>query len=263
MIRKFFAGLLRLWLVPVVLAVWEVATRAMEHPFFPPPSQIVVRMRDLWFSGSPSTLWMNDTALGNIPNSLGRLLAGWAVSGVVGVVVGIWLGRSPMFFRFVDPLIQFGRALPPPALLPLFMALFSIGTRMQVATITFGIIWPVLFNAAEGARGVDPLHLETARVFRFSRARRFFTVILPSATPKIFAGLRLSLSLALILMVISELFSTDGIGSMLRDAQRSFDLRGVWGAVILLGTLGYLLNQVFLVVERKALTWHYSAKKLV
>jgi len=260
-IRGFFAGLLRLWVVPVVLAVWEVSTRMMEHPYFPPPSTIVARMRELWFSGPPAQLWLNDTALENFPHSLGRLLGAWVVAGVVGVALGIMIGRSPLLFRLIDPIIQFGRALPPPALLPLFLAMFSVSTRMQIATITFGIIWPVLFNTADGARSVEPLHLETSRAFKLSGRQRLFEVILPSAAPKIFAGLRLSLSLALILMVIAEFFSTEGIGYQLRDTQRSFDLPGVWGAIIVLGVLGYLLNLAFMTVERRALTWHSSAKQ--
>ncbi|MEV0997003.1 ABC transporter permease [Nonomuraea sp. NPDC050202] len=256
MIRHVPARLARLWVVPVVLLVWELATRAMEHPFFPPPSVIVVHMRDLWFTGSPARLWLNDTALANFPQSLGRLLAGWVLAGVGGVVIGVAIGRSPLLYRFLDPIIQFGRALPAPALLPMFLALFSTGTRMQIATITFGIVWPVLFNAADGARSIEPLHLETARVFGLTRGQRLLRIVLPSAAPKIFAGLRLSLSLALILMVIAEFFSTEGIGFQLRAAQRAFDLPGVWGAIVLLGILGYVLNQAFLLLEKRVLTWH-------
>ncbi|MDF2711894.1 MAG: nitrate transporter permease [Nonomuraea muscovyensis] len=260
MIRKFATAVLRLWIVPVVLVAWELITRALEHPYFPPPTTILPHMRDLWFDGPASQLWLNDTALANFPQSLGRLLTGWVLAGVIGVTVGLALGRSPLFFRFADPVIQFGRALPPVALLPMFLAIFSIGAKMQISMIAFGIVWPVLFNAADGGRHVDPLHLETARVFRFSRTQRLFQVILPSALPKIFAGLRLSLSLALILMVIAEFFSTDGLGFQLRLAQRQFDLPGMWGAVILLGVLGYLFNQIFVLAERRALVWHSSAR---
>ncbi|WP_245642164.1 ABC transporter permease [Nonomuraea candida] len=260
MTGRLVRGLARWWVVPVVLAGWELATRSMGHPFFPPPSAIAVRMRELWFTGPAARLWLNDVALANFPPSLGRLLAGWLLAGVVGVAAGVALGRSPLLYRFLDPVIQFGRALPPPALLPMFLALFSTGTRMQVATITFGIVWPVLFNAADGARNVEPLHLETARVFGFPAGRRLLRVILPSAAPKIVTGLRLSLSLALILMVIAEFFSTEGIGFQLRAAQRAFDLPGVWGAIALLGILGYLLNQGFLVLERRLLIWQDAAK---
>jgi ABC-type nitrate/sulfonate/bicarbonate transport system permease component len=178
------------------------------------------------------------------------------LAGVGGVVIGVAIGRSPLLYRFLDPIIQFGRALPAPALLPMFLALFSTGTRMQIATITFGIVWPVLFNAADGARSIEPLHLETARVFGLTRGQRLLRIVLPSAAPKIFAGLRLSLSLALILMVIAEFFSTEGIGFQLRAAQRAFDLPGAWGAIVLLGILGYVLNQAFLLLEKRVLTWH-------
>jgi ABC-type nitrate/sulfonate/bicarbonate transport system permease component len=260
-IRKVAAAVLRLWIVPVVLVAWELTTRALEHPFFPPPTSILAHMGGLWFSGPPTQLWLNDTALSNFPHSVRNLLTGWVVSGVAGVVIGLALGRSPLFFRFFDPIIQFGRALPPPALLPLFVALFSTGTRMQVTAITFGIIWPVLFNAADGARNVDPLHLETARVFRLSRTQRLFRVILPSAMPKIFAGLRLSLSLALILMVIAETFSTVGIGYQLRLAERNYEPPGVWAAIIVLSVLGFVLNQMFLMVERRTLVWHSQAAR--
>lgn len=260
---RLLSGVLRLWLIPVLLVLWELVTRQLEDPFFPPPTTIALRMRELWFSGPPAQLWLNDTALGSFPQSLGRLLAGWLVAGVVGVALGIALGRSPLLFRLLDPIIQFGRALPPPALLPLFLALFSTGVQMQIVTITFGIVWPVLFNAADGARSVDPLHLETAAVFGLSPAQRLLRIILPSATPKVFAGLRLSLSLALILMVIAEFFSTGGIGFQLRDAQRSFDLPGMWGAIVVLGTLGFALNWIFLALERRTLSWHHTAKRTV
>ncbi|YCK38902.1 ABC transporter permease [Actinomadura sp. ATCC 39365] len=239
----------RLWAVPVVVAVWELATRAAGNPYFPPPSTIALRLRELWISR---------TALDDLSHSLGRLLTGWVLAGVAGVAAGVAMGRSPLLSRFVDPAVQFCRALPPPALLPVFLALFSTGTLMQVATIACGIVWPVLVNAADGARNVDRLHLDTARVFRLSAGQRLLRVVLPSAAPKILAGLRLSLSLALILMVIAEFFATDGVGFRLRAAQRSFDLPGMWAAVTVLGVLGYLLNQVFLILERRAVA-HYGA----
>lgn len=252
----------RLWPVPAVLVVWELVTRAVGDLSFPAPTRIAAAMRAMWLSGPADRLWLSDAALANIPTSVGRLLAGWALAGVAGTALGIALGRSPLLFRLVDPLVQFARAIPPPMLLPFFMALFAIGARMQINVIVFGVIWPILINSAEGARHVDRRHLETAEVFGLSRGQRLLRVILPSAMPKIFAGLRLSLSLALILMVISELVgSTDGIGFQLLDAQRSYDLPGVWATIVLLGVLGYVFNSAFLAAERRILSWHRSAKQ--
>ncbi|MEU5877738.1 ABC transporter permease [Spirillospora sp. NPDC047279] len=243
--------------VPLAVLLWQTVTSGAEDPNFPPPSDIVVRMHELWFSGPASRLWLTEEASADFRASLTRLLAAWVLAAVAGIAIGTALGRSARLYGYVRPLIAFGYAIPPIMLLPFFIALFSGGTQMQLATIMFGIVWPVLLNAAEGARSIDPQHLDIARVFRFSPAERLTRVYLPSAAPKIFAGLRLSLSLALILMVISEMNgSTDGIGFRLLDAQRSFDVAAVWAGIVLLGVLGVALNALFLLLERRALAWH-------
>lgn len=260
MMMRTLRAAVRLWPVPVVLWIWEFAARAADNLSFPPPTEIAGGMHRMWLTGPAERLWLSDAALTNIPASVGRLLAGWLLAGVAGTALGIALGRSPVLFRFLDPLVQFARAIPPPMLLPFFMALFAIGTWTQINVIVFGVIWPILINTAQGTRHVDRMHLETAEVFGLSRGQRLLRVILPSAMPSIFAGLRVSLSLALILMVISELVgSTDGIGFQLLDAQRSYDLPGVWGTIVVIGVLGYALNSAFLAAERRILSWHRTA----
>jgi ABC-type nitrate/sulfonate/bicarbonate transport system permease component len=133
---------------------------------------------------------------------------------------------------------------------------------MEVATIAFGTIWPILLNTIDGASSVDPVQLETARAFRLSRGQQLTRLIIPSAMPKIFTGFRLSLSLALILMVFSELVgSTNGVGYEMLNAQNSFDLSLLWCTIVLLGILGYLLNVVLNGVERVLLSWHRGARQ--
>ncbi|GGT06294.1 nitrate ABC transporter permease [Planobispora rosea] len=255
-------ALSRLWLVPVALVLWELGARLAGNDDFPPPLTIAAKMREMWLSGPASQLWLSDLALSDFPPSLARLFAGWAVAGAAGILLGVALGLSPLLSRFADPLIHFGRAIPPPMLLPVFITMLSLGTQMQLATIVFGVIWPVLLNTVEGARHVDRQHLETARVFGLSRNGRLWWVVLPSALPKICAGLRLSLSLALIMMVISELVgSTEGIGHRLLIAQREYDMPALWGTIVILGVLGYLLNSAFLAAERWLLSWHHAARR--
>ncbi len=251
-------------LVVPVLAVllWELIARKSKSVFFPPPSTIVAKMYHLWFSGPVSKVFMTHAAVENILPSLARMAIGLVVSLVAGVTLGLVLGRSKRVFEYLDPLFQFARVVPPPTLVPVFIVLFSIGTEMQLASIIFGAIWPILLNTVDGARSVDRLQMDTARVFRLSAADRLFKIILPSTMPKIFAGLRLSLSLSLILMVFSELLpgTANGLGFELTDAQSRSDLPTVWAAIVLLGILGYILNTILLVVERRALAWHRTSR---
>jgi len=246
------------WLVFVVgVAAWQVAAAAADDPFFPTPATIVGRMYDLWFSGPATRLFLTDGAVGNILPSLARLGAGFAIGVVLGVALGVAIGRSPWTYDVLDPVLQFFRAVPPPTLVPVFVVLLSIGPSMQIASIVFSVLWPVLLNTADGARTVEPLQLETARAFRLTAAERLGFVILPATLPKLFAGLRLALSLALILMVFSELQpgAADGIGFRLQEATTRFDYETVWAAIVLLGVLGYLLNAALQAVERRVLSW--------
>ncbi len=256
------AAVLHRWLVLAVgVVLWELGTRAAASTYFPAPSTIVARMYHLWFSGPVSRVFLTPAAVHNIVPSLARMAGGLAASIVVGVAVGLALGRSPRAYAYLDPLLQFARVIPPPTLVPIFIVLFSIGTQMQLASIAFSAIWPILLNTADGARSVDRLQMDTARVFRLSGPDRLFRVILPATLPKIFAGLRLSLSLALILMVFSELLpgTANGIGFELVDAQSRSDLPTMWAAIVLLGVLGYLLNVILLIVERRMLAWHRTS----
>lgn len=251
--------ILRQAVVPVLLLLaWEAAARRAQDVFFPPPSAIAVRMHELWFSGPAGHLWLTADAIADILPSLARMAAGLAGALVAGVLLGLALGRSARATAYLDPLLQFARAVPPPTLVPVFIVLLHLGTPMQITSIVAGAVWPILLNTADGARSVDPVQLATARAFKLSAADRLLRIIVPSALPKIFAGLRLSLSLALILMVFSELLpgTADGIGFQLTDAQSRSDLPTVWSAIVLLGILGYLLNMLLLVVERRALRRH-------
>jgi ABC-type nitrate/sulfonate/bicarbonate transport system permease component len=144
-----------------------------------------------------------------------------------------------------------------------FLFVFRIGTPMEVAAITFGVIWPVLLNAIDGAQHVHPVHMETARAFRLGPVQRVLRVILPSAAPKIFAGLRLALAVALVMMIVSEAEgSTDGIGRELSIAQTNLDVPTMWAVIVLLGLLGIVLNAALVLAERRVLTWQRGSARM-
>jgi ABC-type nitrate/sulfonate/bicarbonate transport system permease component len=249
-----------LWRCVVLIAGvggWQLWTSAARSAFFPRPSAIVARMHRLWFSGPAAHLFLTPDATGNILPSLGRVLAGLAIATAIGVPLGIALGRSTVAMSYLNPLLQFTRALPVVTMAPVFIVLFKIGTEMEVATIAFGTIWPILLNTIDGAATVDPVQLDTGRAFRLSGLQQLIWVIVPAALPKVFAGFRLSLSLALILMVFAELVgSSNGIGYEMSNASNAFDMTLEWATIVLLGILGYLLNALLGGAERLVLPWH-------
>ncbi|MFB9836640.1 ABC transporter permease [Actinoallomurus acaciae] len=260
-------GLLLRWIVfAVAVALWQLATYVAvpedDKIFFPAPTTIAKRMYELWLTGPASHLFLTPAATGNILPSIGRMLAGWGIAVVFGVGLGVLLGRSRRLLDYVDPLIQFFRAIPSPALIPVFIVLFKLGLTMRLAVIVFGVLWPILLNSIDGARSVEPVQMDLSRVFALTRFERFRLIIMPSAAPKIFAGLRVSLSMSIILMVISEMVGgTNGIGYTLYTAKDSFQLPDMWSAIVLLGILGYTLNALLLWVERRLLSWHRGARR--
>ena len=252
----------RLLVTAAAFGLWELAARAAGDRYFPPPSAVLDAMYQRWFSGPAGHLWLTADATGNLLPSLGRMLSGWAIASLAGIAAGVAIGRLPLLADVTEPMVHFGRAIPAPVLVPVFFLLFQIGTQMEVAAIIFGVIWPVLLNTIDGARHVDRLHIETARAFRLPPAQRLFRIILPSATPKIFAGLRLALALALVMMIISEFVgSTDGIGREMLAAQSSFDVPEMWAIIVLLGLLGVALNLVFGVVEHRVLACQQGSQQ--
>jgi ABC-type nitrate/sulfonate/bicarbonate transport system permease component len=247
---------IQLLVVAAAFGCWQWATDTAASPYFLPPSRIVAAMYRQWFDGPASHLWLTPDATANLLPSLSRMLAGWAIASAAGVMLGIAIGRLPLFADLTEPIVHFGRAIPPPVMVPVFLFLLRIGAQMEVATIIFGVIWPVLLNSIDGARHVHPGHVETARAFRLPPAQRLFRIIIPSAAPKIFAGLRLGLALALIMMIVAELdFSSRGIGYEMSAAQSTFNVPLMWAIIVLLGILGIVLNAIFNVLERSFLSW--------
>ncbi|GGA72943.1 nitrate ABC transporter permease [Pseudoclavibacter endophyticus] len=245
----------------VFLVVWEIAGRLLGSPFFPPFSSIVTRFFDLWFSGPASSLFLTDRVGSDLVPSLGRLFSGWALGAALGVLFGLLIGRYRTFGYFVEPFVHFARAIPPPALLPIFFILLGIDNTMMVSLIAFAVVWPVLLNTIDGVRAVESLHIDTASVFEFGRMKVFFSIMLPSAAPKIFAGLRVSLAIALIVMVVAEMTSSSGLGYNVVNAQRTYNFLDMWAGILVLGILGYVLNTVLALVENRVTRWHKGSRE--
>jgi ABC-type nitrate/sulfonate/bicarbonate transport system permease component len=236
--------------VPLLLLLgWQLWTVHANDPNFPRLSTILVTFRHMWLFSQFGT---------NVVPSLERIAMGFGLAVLAGIAIGIPLGLSPKARLWAVPHIEYWRAVPPPALLPIFVILLhSIGTSQKVAFIAFFCLFPVRLNTIDGVRGIDPTLVDTGRSYGMGRFERVWRIVLPAALPQISAGMRNSLSLAVITMVLSEYFSsTSGIGYVLLISKNTFQLAPMWAAIVLIGLLGYLLNLLFLLAERRLLAWH-------
>lgn len=239
--------------LPVVLVIgWWVWSESNDSFFFPPLREIVQAFEDAW-------IW--ERVGSDVLPSMTRLLAGFGLAVAAGVAVGLLLGSSRLAYRAALPLIEFLRALPPPAIIPFGVLVFGLGDGMKVVVIAAGSVWPILLNTIQGVRSIDPRFVEVNRAYRVRARDRLCHTTLPAASPHIFAGLRASLSIAVILMVLSEMTaSTNGVGFFLVQSQRGFALPEMWAAIVLLGIIGCAVNAVLVMIQHRLLAWHEGAR---
>lgn len=241
--------------VPIVLvAVWWVASSASTNPFYPPLSRIFERFQQLW-------LFAHFTS--DILPSLGNMFAGFLIGGGIGVVLGVVLGLGKVLSGVFSPVINFWRAIPPVALVPIFVALLGFGNEVRILTIALASLFPTLISTIDGLRALDSQLLDVSRVYGFTRAERLLSVYLPAASPRIASGLQVSLQTAFVVMIASEMLgSTYGIGALTLLAQQTFATPDMWAGIILLGILGYVVNLLFSVIRDRVLRWYVRSQQI-
>jgi ABC-type nitrate/sulfonate/bicarbonate transport system permease component len=231
-----------------LIGLWWVTSTGSESLYYRPIPDVLEALDEQWLFEQVSS---------DLVPSLRRFAAGYGLAGLAGIAAGVALGLAPWLRRGTQAVTELLRAVPPPLLLPFAIVTFGTTDTAKVFVIALGAVWPVLLNTVDGVRGVDHEKLEMARSFRLSRAQQVRWVMLPAATPRIMAGLRIALSVALILMVISEMRgASNGLGYRVLEAQRGLDTAGMTAGIVVIGLLGVVLNIVFLTVERRALRWH-------
>lgn len=236
--------------VPVaVVVVWWLASAGSTSPFYPPLSSILENFRETWLFAHVGS---------DVVPSLGRMAAGYVIAVVAGVAGGVLLGRVRPLDRALQPAIQFLRAVPATGLVPIVIVLLGIGDAPKIWLISFVCAFPILLNTIDGVRASEPVLLDVARSFGLTRRQRILLIEVPTAAPRIFAGMRISLAIAFIMMVVSEMVgATNGIGYVTLNAQQSFQVPLMWSGMLLLGILGAALNALFMIVERRVLRWHH------
>lgn len=252
---------LRLLVPAIILLCWFALSRSATSGYFVPgPWESFRTAGTMFLSGDISKGFLGEATFTHFVPSVLRALVGLLLAVAIGVGVGVVLGISPVAHALFQPLVHIGRSLPSPALLGVFFLLFGIGDSPKIFLIAFSVVWPILFNTIDGVMSVGEIRSQAAAVYRIPARLVLTHIVLPGASPKIFAGIRTAMSMSLIIMIISELQKSDnGLGYLLVSTQRDFNYPGFFAVLIVLALLGVVMNFIFLQIERRVLAWHRGA----
>lgn len=236
---------------PVVLfIVWDLAVRLgfVKPILLPSPADTVAAL----LTGLAGGPLLTDFAV-----TVWRTLQAFAIAAVVGMPLGVLLGSNERAYRSVEFLIDFFRSTPSSALIPLFLLIFGVSDVNKVAIAAFGALLIVVFNSAYGVINARKQRVMAARVMGASRWRIFKDVLVWESLQPSFVGLRSAVSMALVIVIVAEMFigSDNGLGHRIIDAQQVLNVKSMYAAILAAGALGYALNILFLVAERRIVHW--------
>jgi ABC-type nitrate/sulfonate/bicarbonate transport system permease component len=240
--------------VLIFLAVWEAVPRVVpwiNTVLFPPPSQVVETLGPMLASGEIAR---------NIMVSVGRAGAGFLIAAVLGIAAGVATARLRGLQHLTEPLLHGFRAIPVIALVPLSVLWFGIGETAKVALVATGAFFPIWIATFIGVRDVHIIYLRSAACLGAGRIATMFWVILPAALPLILAGLRQAMAISLIVLVAAELSgATAGVAYMMSMGHQLFRVDVMFIGLVLLGTLGFVFDRLFVLLTRRLFPWYTTA----
>lgn len=197
----------------------------------------------------------------DIGATLYRTLMAFLFAALIGVPLGVMLGSSESLYRSVEFLVDFFRSTPSSALIPLFMLIFGITDTNKIAIAAFAAVLVILFNSAYGVMNAKKTRIMAAQVMGVSRWHVFKDIMLMESLPQTFVGLRTGVSMALVIVIVAEMFigSETGLGHRIIDAQQLFNIRDMYASILITGAFGYLLNLAFLLIEKRCVHWSGKA----
>jgi sulfonate transport system permease protein len=243
--RVLFAILLPL----LVIGLWQGSSDlGLIRPILlPPPSRVAQAFWDLALSGDLER---------HMAVSLLRVLEGFALAAVTGLMLGLGIGLSPALDRATDLFIQLLKPIPPIAWIPLAILWFGIGEGAKIWIIFLGAVFPILVNTIDGIRQTDHRYVELARILEVPRRRFVFQVVVPGALPAIMTGLRVGLMVAWMCVVAAELIAaSSGVGYLIMDARQLSQTDVVLVGMITIGAMGKLLDWGLKSIEARLITW--------
>jgi ABC-type nitrate/sulfonate/bicarbonate transport system permease component len=238
-----------LCVLALLVGLWQLAAghELVSPVFFPAPAR---SFESLWEQMGSADFWLA------FRQTLARMFMGFVTASLAGVALGALIGLSPRARAYIEPTLELIRPLPASAMIPVFVLLLGLNDRMIVTAIAFSSLWPVLLNTVHGFKTVEPRLLEVARILHLSRLETVWKIALPNAMPDIFAGLRLALTVSLILAVVAEMLAgTVGLGQNITLAARSFRSADLYAGIIVLGAVGYITNLLLERAEQYLLRW--------
>ncbi|MBL8360730.1 MAG: ABC transporter permease [Rubrivivax sp.] len=237
-----------------LVAMLEAAVRSggVNAALVPAPSTVAVRL---------GTILQGGDAWRPLGETLALLAAAYAVGCALAVAAGLAMGRSAWMHGLLEPLVEVLRPLPKPALLPPLILFLGLGAPMKLTVIALGVFFPVLVNTVQGVRGTEPVLLDAARTFGHTRLHTLLAVVLPASLPMVLAGMRVSLGLGLVLVIVAEMMAgTGGVGYLILDMQRSFRVPEMYAWIVILAVLGWALNAVFVRLEGRVTRWSFATR---
>jgi sulfonate transport system permease protein len=232
-----------------VLIMWQLVSelRLVSPIFLPPPTKAWAA---LVFNVDNGVLPVR------ILTTLKHMFYGWLLASIGGIALGSIIGISRVGRAYLAPTLELFRPLPASALFPVAIAFFGLTEGMMLMVIGFGALWPTLLATVNGFATIKPRLTEVARLLEMSRVKFIFSVALPNAMPEALAGMRLSLTISLILSVAGEILSgSDGLGRWILLQARAFRTPDLFAGVLLFGVIGYLSAQLVAWLERRLLRW--------
>ena len=233
----------------LLLALWEGAGRVgvLDARFFPAPSAIAGTFVDLMRSGE---------LVDHTWTSLGRILIGFALGAVPGLVIGIAMGLSRLVRAAFKPVVGALYPVPKTAIFPLLLLVFGIGEPSKYAIVAIGVFFLVLLNTMAGVLGIEPVYLDVGRNFGAGRLQVFRTIALPGALPLVFTGIRLAWGNALILIVVAEILAArSGIGYFIQNSYQTFQVEKMYAGLLVISFIGYVSFLLLDELERWLIPW--------
>lgn len=249
--RKFPWGRLLPVIGPLGLfIVWDLVVRLgfIKAILLPPPLATLEALVTGLAGGA---------LLGDFLVTVWRTLQAFLIAAIIGMPLGVLLGSNERAYRSVEFLIDFFRSTPSSALIPLFLLIFGVSDVNKVAIAAFGAFLIVVFNSAYGVINARKQRVMAARVMGATRWQIFKDVLVWESLQPSFVGLRSAVSMALVIVIVAEMFigSENGLGHRIINAQQVLNVRSMYAAILAAGVLGYVLNILFLVLERRIVHW--------